>query len=408
MGLKLALTVMGVLAAIAVSGASAADFEADSGPCPEPPGGGAVLRCPTGYVGVPYEVKLESEQGSGCEPYVWYEIVNSVPPAGLSMTRDGLISGVPVGAGFVRFWVWNHDLTAAQGGPSWCAFDDRSEREFSIAIDPGLAIVNTSIEQATIGQPYTERLTTRQVVSLNPVTGPDVQATWSLLSGVLPPGITLSNDGMLAGTPTTEGSYTFAVRAQNGSPIDTKTYTLSVRKPLVVSWPFGSPQRPSAEVGVRLTKSATATGGSGTYTWSLSSGVLPSGVALDANKGTLSGIPRASGDFALALTATDSEGRVATVNADLRVAPRLAIKTLRLRAAKLARPYRATLTTVGGVPPLTWRVVRGKFPLGVRLSQKLGTIVGAPRRLGSFHVVVEARDALGVKSQRTLVLLVKS
>jgi hypothetical protein len=408
MGLKLAVLVMSVLAAIAVSGASAADFETDSGPCPEPPGGGQLLLCPTGYVGAPYQVQLESEEGSGCEPYVWYEIVNSVLPGGLSMTRDGLISGVPTGAGFVRFWVWNHDVTAAEGGPSWCQFEDRSEKEFSIPIDPGLAIVNTSIAQATLGQPYTEQLTTREVVSLNPVTGPDVQATWSVLSGALPPGVTLSSDGLLAGTPTTEGSYTFAVRAQNGSPIDTKTYTVNVRQPVVVSSPFGSPRRPSAEVGVRVSKSAKATGGSGTYTWSLSSGALPSGVALDANKGTFAGAPRASGDFAFALTATDSEGRVASLNVDLRVAPRLAITSLRLRAATLGRSYRATLTTVGGITPLKWRLVRGKLPLGLRLSQKLGTIVGKPRRVGTFRVLVEAKDAVGVRSQKLLVLLVTS
>ena len=94
-------------------------------------------RCPTAFVGVKYEVQLVSEEDSGCVPYDWFEVVNSSLPAGLTMTRDGLISGVPTNAGFVRFWVWNHDLTAAEGGPDWCQFEDRSEREFSIPVDPG-------------------------------------------------------------------------------------------------------------------------------------------------------------------------------------------------------------------------------------------------------------------------------
>ncbi len=398
---------MGVFAAIAVSGASAADFEGDNGPCKETPGEQLLLRCPTGFVGVPYEVQMESEEGSGCEPYDWFEIVNSSLPAGLSMTRDGLISGIPTGAGLTRFWVWNHDLTAAEGGPSWCQREDRSEREFSIPIDPGLAIINPSVKPATVGQPYTDTLATRQVVSLNPLSGPDVQATWSLQSGALPPGITLSTSGVLSGTTTAEGSYGFVVKAQTGSPVDTETYTLTVRQPVVVSSPFAPAQRPNAEVGVRFAKTLTAAGGSGTYTWSLSSGALPSGVALDASKGTLSGTPQAAGSFAFGLSATDAEGRVGTVNASLTVAPRLAIKTLRLKAAKLARTYRATLVTVGGVAPLKWRVVRGKLPLGVRLSQNLGTLAGTPRRIGTYRVIVEARDALGARSQRTLVLLVQ-
>jgi large repetitive protein len=408
MRFKLAAIVVGVLAATAVTGASAADFESDSGPCTETPGEGALLRCTTGYVGAPYEVEIESEEGSGCEPYDWFEIVNGSLPSGLSMSRDGVISGVPTGAGLARFWVWNHDLTEAQGGPSWCQREDRSEREFSIPIDPGLAIVNPSVKPATVGQPYTDTLATKQVVSLNSLTGPDVQATWSLQSGALPPGITLSTSGVLTGTPTSEGSYQFVVKAQYGSPFDTETYTLAVRQPVSVKSPLGSVQRPSGEVGIRFGKTFTATGGSGTYTWALMSGALPPGVALDATKGTITGTPQTAGNFAFALTATDNEGRVGTVSAALTVAPRLAIKTLRLKTAKLTRTYRMKLATVGGVQPVKWRVLRGKFPLGIRLSQKVGTIAGIPRGIGTFRVTVEAHDALGAKSRKTLALLVKS
>ena len=102
--MRLALTLAGVLAAIAVTGAPAADFEGDGGPCKETPGEAALLRCPMGYVGVPYEaVQIETEEGSGCYPYIWMETVKSAPPAGLSMSRSGLITGVPTRAGLVRF-----------------------------------------------------------------------------------------------------------------------------------------------------------------------------------------------------------------------------------------------------------------------------------------------------------------
>jgi large repetitive protein len=409
MRLKLALIVVGVFAAIAVTGASAADFDGDNGACHETPGERALLQCPTGYVGVPYEVTIAVEEGSGCEPYYYILVVNSVLPAGLSMSRSGVISGVPAGGpGLTRFWLWNHDLTEAQGGPSWCQRDDVSQREFSIPIDPGLAIVDPSVKPATVGQPYTDTLTTKQVVSLNPLTGPDVQATWSLQSGALPPAITLSTSGVLSGTPTSEGSYGFVVKAVNGSALDTETYTLTVRQPVVVKSPLGPARPPSSEVGIRFGKTFTATGGSGSYTWALVSGALPPGVALDATRGTISGTPQGAGNFASALTATDSEGRTATVSAALTVAPRLAVKTLRLKTAKLARTYETTLATVGGVQPVTWTVVRGKFPLGIRLSRKVGTIAGTPRRIGSFRVTLAARDALGAKSRKTLVLLVKT
>ena len=102
---------------------------------------------------------MESEEGSGCtspgNPYVWYEVVNSTLPPGLTMSRAGVISGTPTSAGFTRFWVWNHDLTAAQGGPDWCQREDRSEVEFSIYVDPGLEIENESAQ----GGPPSARLT---------------------------------------------------------------------------------------------------------------------------------------------------------------------------------------------------------------------------------------------------------
>ena len=411
-GFKLVLALMGAFAAIAVSGASAADFEKDFGECREPPGGGQLLRCPTAYVGQEYEVEMESEEGSGCtspgNPYVWYEVANSTLPAGLTMSRAGVISGVPTSAGFTRFWVWNHDLTQAEGGPDWCQREDRSEVEFSIFVDPGLAIVNPSVKPATVGQSYTDTLAAKQVVTLNPPTGPDVQATWTLESGALPPGVTLSAAGVLSGTPTSEGSYGFVVRAQSGNPIDTKTYTLSVRQPMSVKSPFGPARPPSSEVGIRLAKTFTATGGSGTYTWALVSGALPAGVTLNTSTGTIAGTPQAAGVFAFGVTATDSEGRVSRSAAALTVAPRVTIRTLRLKPAKVASPYQMTLATVGGVQPVKWSVVGGKLPPGLKLSQKTGAITGTPRQSGSFRMTVAARDALGAKAQKKLALEVKS
>jgi hypothetical protein len=404
---KLALAAVGAIAAIVVSGGSAADFDVDNGPCRETPGEALLLRCPTANVGVPYEVQIESEEGSGCtspgNPYVWYEIVNSSLPAGLSMSRSGLISGTPTTAGFTRFWIWNHDLTASEGGPSWCINEDRSEHEFSIYVDPGLAIVNQSIKPATLGQPYSETLTAKQVDSINPVTGPDVQATWSVQSGSLPPGVTLSTAGALAGTPTSEGSFQFVVKAQNGTPVATQTYTLGVRQPVSVKSPFASAR---AEVGIRYGASATATGGTGTYTWTLASGALPAGLALNAASGAVAGTPQSAGNFAFALTATDAEGRVATANGALTVAPRLAIRTARLKTARVGHAYQARLATAGGMRPVAWNA-SGKLPPGMRFAKALGALTGTPKRPGTFRLTVQAKDALGAKAQAKLVLDVR-
>ena len=86
---RLALILVGIVAAIAVTGASAADFESDTVKMPETPGENALLRCPTGFVGAEYEVEIESEEGRAARRqgnlHRWYEIVNSSLPPGLTM-----------------------------------------------------------------------------------------------------------------------------------------------------------------------------------------------------------------------------------------------------------------------------------------------------------------------------------
>ena len=243
-------------------------------------------------------------------------------------------------------------------------------------------------------------------MSLNPPTGSEVQASWSVESGALPPGLALSPQGQLTGTPTAEGNWSFVIRAQSGSTLDSKEFALAVRQPLSVKSPFGPARPPTSEVGVRLAKTFTAAGGAGPYKWSLASGVLPAGTTLNGDSGAITGAPQAAGAFAFSVAATDSEGRVTTSAAALTVAPRLTIRTLRLKPAKVATTYQAKVASVGGVQPVKWSVVSGALPPGLKLSPKTGTISGTPHQSGTFRVMLEARDALAAKVRQRLTLQV--
>jgi hypothetical protein len=234
-----------------------------------------------------------------------------------------------------------------------------------------------------------------------------VQATWTLVSGSLPPGIALSPEGVLGGTPTTEGSYGFTVMAKNGGPSETQEFGISVRQPMSVTSPFVPTVRPKAEVGLRFSAAPTATGGSGKYEWSVESGALPAGLTLDKATGTVSGTPQVAGRSTFVLVASDEDGRVATAASSLGVAARLAIKTSKLRPAAVGSAYRAKLATSGGSKPLRW-TLHGKLPAGVGFSPKLGTIAGTPKKAGTYKVTVEARDALGARSKKKLALAVKA
>jgi hypothetical protein len=397
-----------MVAAARATSASAASFD-DTTPCPTK---GAFFTCPTGEVGKPYTVQLKGK--GGCDLY-WFEVVNSSLPAGLTMTSSGLISGIPDSAGHLELYIHIHDLTPDMGGFPWCGGDRDSQKQFAFNIDPGLGITNESVKNATIGQPYSEPLKVLRIVSRNPFQGTDIQATWSLQSGNLPTGVNLTSAGVLEGTPTAEGTFQFTVKAENGAQVDTETYTISVKQPVVITSPFGRTAPPKSEVGVEFTATLTATGGTGTYTWALAGGTLPAGVdftppdaaATSTATATLAGTPTQAGGYTFAVTATDAEGRVTTLNATLTVSAELAFKTTALRPAKVGRAYKATIKTTGGVAPVKWKLLRGKLPRGIKFAKLTGTFVGKPKQAGSYRVTLQVTDSLGVKTQQALTLVVR-
>lgn len=70
-------------------------------------------------------------------------------------------------------------------------------------------ITTNSLPSATAGQSYSQQLTASGGV------GP---YTWSLVSGALPPGLSLSTTGVISGRPTSVGQFTFTIQV-----VDSKT-----------------------------------------------------------------------------------------------------------------------------------------------------------------------------------------
>jgi large repetitive protein len=396
----LIFTLLALIAGISATSGSTASFD-DTTPCPAD---GALLVCPAAEVGQPFSLQLHAL--AGCDIYRW-EITNGGLPPGLTLSSSGLVSGIPTASGQTSPWITVHDLLPEEGGNSWCAGDNHSERQFVFNAVPGLSIQNQSVPGGTIGQPYSVTFTALSITSTNPVQGTPASATWSIQSGSLPDGVTMSSAGILSGTPTTEGSYTFVVKAAGGgNSTDTETETLTVRQPMTVSSPLRlGAQESKSEVGVPFNATLTASGGSGSFTWALASGNLPDGVTLQPD-GTISGTPTAAGRFTFVSKATDSEGRTANANSTIVVAAKLTIGPQRLPVGKVTKAYRARIAVTGGALPKTLSL-RGNLPQGVTFGTKLGILLGIPRRAGTYRFTVTAVDALGVRSSRTLTLIVK-
>ena len=383
-------------AGVYVTPGSAASF-VDYTPCPA---SGPLLVCPTFQVGQPANLQLLAF--GGCDTY-WWEFTNGGLPAGLRMSSSGQITGTPTATGSTSPWVQVHDLIDTMGGPDWCHGDGKSQRQFVFNVNPGLSIQTQSVPGGTIGQPYSVQFSALSVTNLNPPQGSAATATWSIASGSLPAGVTLTSDGKLSGTPTVEGSFTFVVRATGGGgTTDTETEALGVRPPLVVSSALAATK---AEVGIPVSVSQSATGGSGAFTWSISKGALPAGVTLGAD-GSVTGTPGIAGRYAFTMTLSDSEGRTKSVDVTLVVKAKLGLKTLKLKAGKTGLPYRLKLVTVGGVGPMTWTAT-GRLPKGVKLG-KTGLFFGTAKTAGNYRVTVTVTDSLGAVAKKTLTLSVKS
>lgn len=114
--------------------------------------------------------------------------------------------------------------------------------------------------------------------------------TYAVISGTVPPGITVgtgtttSKTILVSGTPTTAGTYTFSLRAyDNSGNYATRQYTIAVIEITTTSLP-------DFTVGVAYSYQLQATGGSGNYAWTIASGTLPEGLSV-SETGLISGTP---------------------------------------------------------------------------------------------------------------------
>jgi hypothetical protein len=131
---------------------------------------------------------------------------------------------------------------------------------------------------------------------------------------------------------------------------------------------------------------------------------LPPGVRF--SNGTLTGSPRTSGRYTLSVSATDSEGRIATYAAAIVVAPKVTITRPKPAPATVGRLWKLKLRATGGVLPKVWKLTKGPLPKGVKFNKALGLFAGKPVKPGRYPITVELTDALGVKSTLTFLIRV--
>lgn len=258
-----------------------------------------------------------------------------------------------------------------------------------------VTIAPSTVPNAVTGTPYSVTLT---------AAGGTAPYTWSG-SGSFPPGLQITLAGVLSGTPTKVGNFTFLIQAIDSTGASATssfsiivyagTLTITTLSPLF-----------NATVGSPYSQQFQASGGQPPYTWSVTAGqVAP--FTLNASTGVLQGTPTSPATLTFTVQVSDAAQTKASQAFSLSVtAPPLVISTaIALPSAAVGINYSQPFTATGGLPPYAWTLASGAVP-GLSLDPAAGILSGIPTAAGSYTPVVQVTDSANTITTRQFQLTV--
>jgi hypothetical protein len=343
----------------------------------------------TGTVGTTFNAIFTQSGGLGGVTFT----TASTLPNGLTLSAVGVLSGTPTQSGTFPIVV---RATDANG-----CFGNGATYNLVIACQ-SLTVGPTSLANAFQGNAYSQTFTQ---------TGGNGTVTFST-TGSVPPGLTLSTGGVLSGTPTTTGSFTFTVTAtdQNGCT-GSQSYTLVVRaRPTITAGAALTRQQGSAgSVSPLATVSDTETAAGSLV---VTATTIPTGLTVTGitnTNGTITATVTASctatvGANTVVLVVTDGDGLTATANLTVNVtantAPTLGTylnqSNITLGTTVQVLPSAAPSDN-GTVATVTVAASAG-YAGTLAVNPATGVVTLSPSNNGSFTITVTATDNCGLTS----------
>ncbi|MCA9551998.1 MAG: hypothetical protein KC933_18305 [Myxococcales bacterium] len=252
---------------------------------------------PNGVRGTAYTTTLTASGGTG-EGYTWSTV--GTLPAGLALDASGTpgakLAGTPTEAGAFELTV---RATDAEG--------TTADKTLMLTVRPGQPLITTeSLAPGLVGERYELRLEAQDG---------EAPYSWSVASGTVAPGLTLQDDGLLFGTPTTAGEYALGVKVTDArGNTDERGYTVLIVEPLAIT----TRTLPLAVIDEPYSARVEATGGIEPYTFFLQD-TLPGGISF-SSEGVFSGTPTEQGEWGLTVRVQDAlQGVPRSVRLILRV-----------------------------------------------------------------------------------------
>jgi iron transport multicopper oxidase len=307
-------------------------------------------------------------------------------PPGITLDPTGILAGSPDQNGTFTFEV------AASNGVGTPAVSAPITMTVTGASSPPQFLTDTPPTSATVGTPYSYTF----AASGSPA------PAFTVSSGSLPPGLTLQTlTGVLSGTPTTPGTYSFQVKAANtsgGNPAITPTITIGVGNASTAPTITTTTTATSVQVGQALAFTVTA---SGQPVPALSAaGTLPSGISFTDNgdgSGTFGGTPAngTEGTYSVTLTASNGVSPSATQTFTITVTgiPPAFVNQSAPATATVGQAYSYAYTATGDPAP-AFTLASGSLPPGLTLASS-GTLSGTPTTAGTYSFTVQAANGSG-------------
>jgi hypothetical protein len=355
---------------------------------------------PNGTLAVAYNQTISAS--GGVAPHT-FTVTSGALPTGLTLTPGGVLAGTPTVAGSFTFTVRGTDANGCFGTQSYTIVIGSGPAPPPVC--PTVTLSPASLPNGTVAIAYNQTIS---------ATGGTAPYSFGVISGALPTGLTLTPGGVLAGTPTVAGSFTFTVRGTDANGcFGTQVYTLVIAAappppPGCPALTVAPASLPGGTVAVAYSQSITATGGTAPYSFGVTAGIVPPGLTLSP-VGLLAGTPTTSGTSGFTVRATDANGCFAERFYSLVIAaapapppgcPAITLTPTTLPAGAIAIPYSQTLTASGGTAPYSFGLTTGALPAGLTLSPT-GILAGTPTVAGTSSFTIRATDANGCFLERS-------